>query len=470
LAVLDRLIDEIHLLRSSLPGVLGAWYWQRHEQVFTAWLGMLVSDSRQRGNADGTASLLALSKMRSIDGLSQSARVASGDTDTTGPLRTLLAQRTDPDAGKTVFALNGRINTGLDSLRMAPGQDGEFPTDAGLKKYLRALEHDETVLTFHLGPEMAQVWVGNKAGVRRVDLANPAELYRKVQAGRQGLTDIGLGAFNNKMEELGKLLLHPVTDLLSDTVYCIPAGLLLGFPLDALRLNGHYLVERYNFVNLLSFPEKPNPSESLQMHSMRSMFLAGNPRDYAGDYATRLETSAEISAVADLFVGPGLQIIQGVALLPDEFQGEFIKQSNLVHLAMPGIINLKYPDESGLELSESEYEPGRVILMAPDIRVQSLGAGLVFLSSTRISENPRSGFSNRPGLVADFMTAGAGSVIVNFWATDAESDAPFITDFYRTLKDSGNIAGSLRKARLQYLKSGRDDGLYDWAGYQLYIR
>jgi CHAT domain-containing protein len=68
------------------------------------------------------------------------------------------------------------------------------------------------------------------------------------------------------------------------------------------------------------------------------------------------------------------------------------------------------------------------------------------------------------------MTAGAGSVIVNFWATDAESDAPFITDFYRTLKDSGNIAGSLRKARLQYLKSGRDDGLYDWAGYQLYIR
>lgn len=470
LVVMDRLIGEIHMLRSALPDVLGAWYWERREQVFTGWLEMLVSDSRQRGNADGSAALLALSKMRHIDGQAQPAAGASGGADTTEPLRTLLAQRAAPDAGQSVFTLNGRINTGLEALRPGPGQSLEFPTDDGLKKFLRALGHDETVLTFHLGPDMALVWVGKKDGVRRVDLANPAELYRQVQATRQDLTNPGLGAFNKKMDELGRLLLGPVSSLLSDTVYCIPAGPLLGFPLDALRLNGHYLVERYNFVNLLSFPGNPNPSGRLQLVSAQTMFLAGNPRDYAGDYATRLETSREISAVADLFVGPGLQIIQGVALLPDEFQGGSFKRSNLVHLAMPGIINLKYPDESGLELSESEFEPGRVIMMAPDIRAQGLGAGLVFLSSTRLSENPRSGFSNRPGLVADFMTAGAGSVIVNLQSGDTESDVSFITDFYRALKDSGNIAGSLRKARLQYLERSRDNGLYDWTGFQLYIR
>ncbi len=35
---------------------------------------------------------------------------------------------------------------------------------------------------------------------------------------------------------------------------------------------------------------------------------------------------------------------------------------------------------------------------------------------------------------------------------------------------SGNIAESLRTSRLQYLKNNRDNGLYDWAGYQLFIR
>ncbi len=470
LAVMDRLIDEIHMLRDSLPGVLGAWYWERHEQVFESWLGMLVTESRQPGSADGPASLLALSKMRYIEGAAQSAAGKGGGSDASDPLRNLLSQRSDPGAGKAVFALGEKINRELDSLRAGSRQKFEFLSDAGLEKYLRGLDHEESVLTFHLGPDMAQVWVGRKDGIQRRALANPAELYRKVQAARQGLNNIGLAAFNNKMDALGKLLIAPVADLLTDTVYAIPAGPLLGFPLDALRLNGQYLLEKFNLVNLLAFPQNANPSNSLEVGSLQSMFLAGNPQDYAGDYATRLETSAEISAVADLFVGPGLQIIQGVALLPDEFQGGSFSQSNLVHLTMPGVINLKYPDESGLELSESEYEPGRVILMAPEIRSQSLGAGLVFLSSTKITEKPRSGFNSQPGLVADFMSAGARTVIVNFWAGNAESDTLFVTDFYQALKASGNIAGSLRKSRLQYLKSSRDNGLYDWAGYQLYIR
>ena len=45
----------------------------------------------------------------------------------------------------------------------------------------------------------------------------------------------------------------------------------------------------------------------------------------------QLETSSEIRAVADIFVGPGLQIIQGVALLPDEFQGGYFVDSSLIH-------------------------------------------------------------------------------------------------------------------------------------------
>jgi len=470
LPVMDRLIDEIHMLNHSLPGVLGAWYWDRHEQIFDSWLGMLIADSRQSSRADGSASLLALSKIRYVEGDAYVKADSSADKSRDEPLRVQIAQRADPAGGLSRLALNEKINMGLDMLRADFRGKFSFLSSNGLQEYLRGLANDESVLTYHLGPRLAQVWVANKGGVQRRDIANPAQLYRTMQETRQGLNNAGLNAFDRKMDDLGKRLIAPVSDILTETIYWIPAGPLMAFPVDALRINGHYLLEKHHVVNLLSFPANTHPANSLQAGALTSVFLAGNPQDYAGDYATRLETSAEIQAVADLFVGPGLQIVQGVALLPDEFQGGYFSQSKLIHLSTPGVINLEYPGDSGLELSESEYEPGRGVLMAADIRSQKLSASLVFLSSTRLVEGPRSDFASQPGLVSDFISAGAHSLVVNFWAANTESDARFINDFYRALQDSGNISESLRRSRLQYLKNSRGNSLYDWAGYQLYIR
>jgi len=95
---------------------------------------------------------------------------------------------------------------------------------------------------------------------------------------------------------------------------------------------------------------------------------------------------------------------------------------------------------------------------------------MVFLSSTKITGNPASGFSSHPGFVSGFIDGGASSVVVNFWAGDAESDEVFVTDFYRSLKESGDILSSLHNSRLRYLRKNRIDSLYDWAGYQMYIR
>jgi len=470
LPVLDQLIDDIHLLRRSLPGVLGAWYWERHELVFETWLRMLVTASRQGGGSDGLASLLALSKIRYIEGYA-GHEMDSGDVSAeTDLLRKQLAQRASPGAGQAVFALNDKINKGLEQLRFRFRKEFEFLSSTGLQRYLRSLAGDELVLTYHISPAMAQVWIGQKGRVQRRDIPNPSRVFETLQSSREELTDTGAVSFRRKMDELGQYLIEPVADRLTETIYWIPAGPLLGIPLDALRINGRYLVERHNVVNLLSFPENINPGNSLQTGSLQSVFLAGDPRDYSGGYAERLETSAEIRAMVDIFVGPGLQIIQGVALLPDEFQGEYFRQSNLLHLAMPGLINLSRPGESAFELSESEYEPGRLALRPGDIRSQNIAAELVFMSSTRFTGYPHSGFSSQPGMVSEFLTAGADSVIVNLWPGDTESKEGFVTDFYHRLQDSGNVAKSLRMSKLHHLKNNRDNGLFDWAGYQLYIR
>jgi CHAT domain-containing protein len=460
--VLDQLLDDIHLYRHSLPGVLGAWYRERHEGLSEYYLDLL-------GRTDGLASLLALSKIRLIEtytGFDLISHDEHGDTDL---LRVQLAQCTNLEDGQVKSALEDKINRSLAEVRVSFRKEFEFLSNSGIQKYLNSLGNDEMVLTYHISPTTAQVWVAQKGRVQQRNIANPAYLYGALQEARQGLADIGISSFENKMNALGKRLITPIDDLLSETVYWIPAGPLLGFPLDALRVKGRYLVERHTVVNLVSFPVNPNPAASLQAGSLANVFLAGHPQDYSSDYVTRLESSAEIRAIADIFVGPGLSIVQGAALLPDEFQVDRYRQADLVHLTMPGFIDLEFPEQSSLELSGNEYNPRRALLWPEDIRSQQLGARLVFLSATRTNNTPPSGFSSQQGLISDFTNAGAHSVIANLWATEGKAAEAFITGFYAELEASGNISSSLKGAKQRYIKTNHNNGLYDWAGFQLFV-
>jgi len=466
IAVMDRLTDEIHFLRHSVPGVLGAWYGERQEEVFEYYLRLLVTDPGQRGRADDSASLLALSKIRLIG----SFRLSGTTSDDTHLLRTRLAQRASSKPGQVLYDLTQKINQGLAQLRSPFKKQFEYLSKGSLQKYLRSLDGDEIILTYHISTTSAQVWVGHKGRVQRRNLADPAALNANLLKARDGLAYQGLSGFDKRMDKLGNDLLDPVSDLLTETIYWIPAGQLLGIPLDAIRLQGRYLVERHTLVNLLSFPANVSPVTGLQPASMQQVFLAGHPQDYSGDYATRLETSEEIQKVADIFVGPGLHIVQGAALLPDEFQDVHFRQADLVHMSMPGVIDLKHPAQSSLELSEDESGPRRALFWAENIRSQTVGANLVFLSATRTTNQPISGFNSRMGLVSDFLDAGAHSVIAGFWSSGGKTDQALITDFYSRLETQRNIADSLAGAKRQYLKINRENGLFDWAGYQLFIR
>ena len=462
ISVLNRLLDDIHLFRHSLPGVLGAWYRERHEHLSEYYLALL-------GRADGLTSLLALSKIRFIETYAGFDSISPNESGETDLLRVQLAQRASSANGQIQSVLKDNINRGLAEIQLSFRKEFEFLSKNGLQQYLHSLANDELLLTYHISPTSAQVWVGKKGKVQQRNIANPAYLYGALQEARQGLADIGISSFDNKMDALGKRLIGPIADLLSEKIYWVSAGPLLGFPLDALRVKGSYLLERHTVVNLVSFPARLNPAAALQAKSLANVFLAGHPQDYTSDYATSLDSSTEIRAIADIFIGPGLSIIQGAALLPDEFQDERFRQADLVHLSMPGLIDFEYPEQSNLELSGNEYNPGRALLWPEDIRSQPLQARLVFLSKTRINKSPPSGFSSRLGLVSDFADAGAHSVIANLWATDGKAVEAFISAFYARLEDSGDIAGSFKNARYQYIKDNRNNGLYDWAGFQLFV-
>jgi tetratricopeptide (TPR) repeat protein len=453
IGVMENLIDEVLFLRQMLPGVLGAWYWARHEQLFAYYLGLQMVGSGQ-DDAAALESLLALSKMR----YSESAGTAAPDTDA---LRALLAQAESVAGSKNPDGLNAAADRALKALRQSFNTGYGFLSKGAIRKFLQGLAADEALLTYHLTPSAAYVWLGRDGKVRQRRISNPQKLYADLEAAGKGYA-IATGP--------GTQLLGPVADLLPETVYVIPSGPLLKFPMDALRVNDRYLAERHRIINLLSFPANQNPQASLQFEPPQRVFLAGHPVAYSGTFANRLETSAEIRAVTDIFMGPGLHIIQGAALLPDEFQGDRFANANLVHLSMPASIDLGEPGQSGLELSESVRGFGRVSFRQADIRALKLKSNLVFISASRTVGRPRSSLSTQAGVVSAFLDAGADAVIASLWTRVGKAGAgdDLVTDFYHSLEASGDIATALTAVKRRYVQKNSGQDSIDWARYQIF--
>ncbi len=380
-----------------------------------------------------------------------------------------MGERADTRSAAVIESLNKSIDQGLSGLRRPFDQEFGFLSKSGLQQFLRSMGNDESLLTYHINKVSARVWVGNRSGVQQLGIPRSSGLHEDILRTRVGLADAGISSFERNMTELGNRLITPVAHLLTETVYIVPAGALLGFPFDALRFKERHLFENHRFINLTSFPSNVNPAGSLKAGALERVFLAGHPQDYSSSYLSRLDTSTEISVVADIFVGPGLSIIQGTALLPDEFQSEQLQQANLVHLTMPGVINLKYPEQSSFELSGNEYNLERASIGPAEIRQQNLTAKLVFLSTTRMKEYSLSAFTHQAALISDLHHAGARAVIAGLWSLSGNAAEGFISDFYRRLERSDNIATALQAARLQYLGTNRENGLYDWASVQLFI-
>lgn len=469
LQILDDAVTDIHFYRHAVAGVLGAWYRQRSEILFDYYLRLVLGNRSPAESINGEASLLILSKIRFAARYSESDVDMAGQRDNSELLRIQLGERLGSKSGQVIAGLSKSINLRFAELRQPFSNEFDFLSKSGLQSYFKGLKRDEVLLTYHVSKNSAHAWVGNNSGVQQLALANPDQLGKETGRASQNLAAMLEPAFSNTMNVLGSKLISPLSHLLKETVYFVPAGAFMGLPLDALRNNGQYLIEKHNVINLTAFPSKAKAMKKLEAVSLEKVFLAGHPQDYSSNYLSSLDTSSEISAVADVFVGPGLTIVQGTALLPDEFESEELKSADLVHLSMPGVINLKYPEQSNLELSSEEDEVERTLITPSAIRQQKISAELVFLSATGMREASDSKFSNRPAIIADFQSVGAKAVFVDLWASKGKSKDALISMFYLELAKSGKIAESSRTTKLMALKSANRDGSNAWAGLQLFI-
>jgi CHAT domain-containing protein/tetratricopeptide (TPR) repeat protein len=471
LALMEGLIEEILFLRQTLPGLLGAWYWQKKVEIFQEYMAITIGQSKRKTGktSDGRRALLALDHIRLVSGEDHKD---GQDTFTDGrhdeALRVLLSRR-EAATGPRGANLAARADEELQRHRTAFNPAVRPLDSASLDQLLTGLAPDEVLLSYYFSATADYALVGDRKGVSLVKLDRSGPVSDRLGRLREQLRRDAPSLLPD-LDAMGRLLLGPVSGMLRQRILLLPAGALNGFPFDALRLDGQFLAENHRVVNMMNLAATANRRTVLRPDYREQVFLAGNPQAGQELFSYDIQASAEITALTDIFVGPGLHIVQGVALRKDEFQDLRFTRAGLIHLATPGTMDLAFPDRSRLQMSSAGDDQDTEDLSPQDLRASAFEAGLVVLSRTVAAAVSQSSFDNRLGFVSEFLDAGVSNVVASLWSGGDSETAAFMGEFYRELESARDVAEALSLARMRRMNSGDEANFRSWAGFQLYIR
>jgi len=461
-----RLIDDVHWFRRALPGVLGAWYVENRGELVREYLSLT------RAWGDGASLLLAMERIRSLEAADY-ARPGNSPlgVEEEDSLRGLLWRR-QVAAGAEGDRLAGEVHRSLAAARSGTESEGGSPAAVDLDRLLAGLGRSEALLTYYFDGRYTQALLARRGAVQAVDLPGGASVRVQLEDLGDALRSRASAALGRQLDSAGRALLGPLARILPDTIYLLPTGPLRSVPLEVLRLDGSYLAEEHVVVNLASLGSLARRSPVLSRDFRDRVFLAGNPQEQGDPFSLELRASPEIAAVTDRFVGPGLHIVQGVALQKHEFEDERFELAALVHLALAGTVDLDYPDRSRLLLAPgiAGRIDSRAFLTPGDVRGFDVAAQLVVLTGTAVAGPGQSPFDSRLAFAADFLEAGSAAVLTTLWPPGERIGADFASDLYRGLLDDGDIAEVLATTKRARIAADPSTNLPYWASFQLFIR
>jgi CHAT domain-containing protein len=463
---MERLIEDLHWYRRALPGVLGAWYVENRGELVREFLALTRSEGQ------GASLLLAMERVRILEAADYArpeSRPLGAEEEES--LRGLLWRRQDA-AGADGERLAGEVRRRLAAARAESGLESTVPTAADLDRLLAGLGRSEALLSYYFDGRQTQALLARRGAVQAVDLPGGARVREQLEDLGDALRTRASASLGRQLDSVGRALLEPLARMLPDTIYLLPTGPLRSVPLEALRRDGGYVAEQHVVVNLASLDSLARRSLVLSRDFRDRVFLAGNPQEQGDPFSLEFRTSPEITAVTDRFVGPGLHIVQGVALQKHEFEDERFELAALVHLALAGTVDLDLPDRSRLLLAPdvAGRNDSRAFLAPVDVRGFDVAAQLVVLTGTAVAGPGQSPFDSRLAFVADFLEAGSAAVLVTLWPPGERIGADFASDFYGGLLDDAEIAEVLAATKRARITADPSTNLPYWASFQLFIR
>ena len=299
---------------------------------------------------------------------------------------------------------------------------------------------------------------------------------------------------NETARRLYAVLLGPVNAARTRSrIVVIPDGILHLLPFDALLDSlGTYLLESSvvtyapsaTVLRLLRSRQISNPTLPFlgvgDVAYDSGSTIASTVAERSNDSATRgiydlagahfeplPATRDEVRGAGEIF-GRGSVVLLGPDATEAAFKHEPLAKFRVLHLAVHGIANSKYPERAALVLGRDSKSQEDGLLQAREIADLVLNADLVTLSACDTGVGRLQGEEGIASLQRAFLVAGAKATLSTLWTADDTFTAALIKQFYKNLADGMDKGSALRKAKLDLIKKfGNKATPYYWAGFVL---
>ena len=380
------------------------------------------------------------------------------------------------------------------------GQDASrhewFEQPVSLKSIQAVLHRNELVLEYVLDdPHAGCLWISKEhAGLivlpaGRKMIRDLTQAYLRSIHAKQSNAALG--------EKLYSILLQPIPQVdTHSSLIVIADGILYSLPFGTLRdPNGAFLVESRTVsyvpaatvLNVLrtrtephealrSFlgvgdvpyqdqggvsPELPKP-EGIEKAVLRGL------SDTLGTPLHDLpQTRAEVLSANNILGNDGV-VLLGSQATEAAFESEPLADFRIVHLAVHGFADRRFPERSGLVLGIDPASHDNGLLQIPEIMRLHFEADLVTLSACDTGIGKVEGEEGITDLAEAFLVSGAKAVVASLWSADDTFTSALMQRFYTHLAQGDDKATALREAKIDLLtKYGNQVSPYYWGAFVL---
>ena len=337
----------------------------------------------------------------------------------------------------------------------------------------------------------------------------PEDFSKKILSMQRAIVYRSDEVYTESAQELGKILVPKLNKDITQLII-VPDGALLTTPFEVLLTKkvaksevGQYaaypfLINDYSISYALSVAtwleksKKRKPSYKKEFLGMAPIFSDNvqpltevkstltrfdeadttNTRGMlsSGQYVQPLPgTKVEVESIAQLFKTANLT---SEIYLDDEAKESRLKtvsplEFKYLHLATHGMVNVTYPELSGLLLSQKDTDDG--ILYSGEAYSLNLQADLISLSACETGLGKVVSGEGIIGLSRGFLSAGSNNLLISFWKVSDNSTSELMTSFYANIL-KGNVTGyqtPLRTAKLNLIQSDEYAHPYYWSPFVL---
>lgn len=462
--VYGELLERMSFYRKTLPGVLGAWYWEKRKVVFESYLHLVIEQDLATG--DGSRSLVLLDRLRNAE-TDLNVNTVEPRPAETEKLRGLLARRNRAESRDEIELLEREMDAVLLTNRQQD-EPAQIQSDMySLQSFLADLPSNSTLLAFYFFADDAFRWTANSTGVKLTRVESDENLTGLLERTRRSMIVQGRQPPLEKLGKLGDIFFPQGQGSIQSTIYLLSAGPLNGFPFDTLIVGGSFLAENHKVVYLQSL-STPGLT-SADVRQLDSIFLAGNPVTGSNTLPELSATLRELGSIAENFPTAEITLVEGEELQLIPFTENRFLNADLIHIASHSQIDLAYPNLSTIALSSASKNNSEGAFLTPlDIKSQHLSASLVVLSACETTGLNTFGLDANLGFVTAFLTSGAGAVVASLWALPDRKTEQFMRQLYSGIANGLEIEDALVMVKRNRI-AGKDGGdIQQWAAFQLY--